>query len=98
MYLDLRRPDQHTPKRILVKKSYEYVRTVWSMYTDRNITDFRYRCSVWVCVCIHLEVVYIHACSPIVTEPDLDTEEDDGNVDDFLQDGDALDSGDDMDY
>ena len=70
-------------------------------FADRNITDFRYRCSVRVCVCVYIDVEYIHVCcsfSPIVTEPDLDAEEADDDVDDSLQDGDALDSGDDTDY
>ena len=41
VYLDIRRPDRRTPKRVLVKKSYDYVHTVWSLYTESNTADFR---------------------------------------------------------
>lgn len=30
MYVDKRRPDRHIPKRVLVTKTFNFVRTVWS--------------------------------------------------------------------
>ena len=41
MYEDLRRPNRRTPKRVLVAKTFKFVKIVWSMYVQRNITDVR---------------------------------------------------------
>ena len=42
MYVDKRRPDKHTPKRVLVAKTFDFVATIWSQYLQRNLTDLRY--------------------------------------------------------
>jgi hypothetical protein len=36
LYVDLRRPDRRTPRRLLIQKTYGYVGTVWAMYVERN--------------------------------------------------------------
>ena len=42
MYVDLRRPDRRTPKRVLVDKTFNNVHAVWTLYITRNKTDIRY--------------------------------------------------------
>lgn len=44
MYVDLRRPDRRTPKRVLVKKTFNNVHTVWSLYVARNKVNIRPLC------------------------------------------------------
>ena len=38
---DLRRPDRHTPMKVLVKKSYSFVEKVWAAYLELNHEDHR---------------------------------------------------------
>ena len=42
MYMDLRRPDRRTPRRLLVQKTFENVHSVWALYMERNMTSERY--------------------------------------------------------
>ena len=42
MYVDKRRPDRHTLKHVLVAKTFNFVRIVWSQYIQHNLTDLRY--------------------------------------------------------
>lgn len=39
---DLRRPDRRTAMKVLVKKSYTFVDTLWTMYVEQNKVDLRY--------------------------------------------------------
>ena len=41
MYVDLRRPDRRTPRRLLVRKTFKSVHIVWAKYTECNQTDAR---------------------------------------------------------
>ena len=99
MYVDLRRPDRRTPKRVLVSKTFDNVHTVWSLYIARNKTDIRYVirtvCNVYIMVW----------CRPMCDEEEghddvADTDVADTDVadtDDDLDDGDALESSDEID-
>ena len=93
MYVDLRRPDWRTPKRVLVSKTYDNVHTVWSLYIARNKTDIRY---VIRTVC---NVFIIMWCRPVCDEeegPDDVADTDVADTDDDLDDGDALESSDEI--
>ena len=37
MYIDIQRPNQCTPLRVLVDKMFQLVENVWSMYMERNM-------------------------------------------------------------
>ena len=41
---DLRRPDRHTPLKVLVSKTFKFVDQLWEMYVTKNKVDLRYVC------------------------------------------------------
>ncbi len=38
---DLRRPDRRTAMKVLVKKSFGFVRLLWEMFVERNKADLQ---------------------------------------------------------
>ena len=50
----LRRPDYHTPMKVLVKKSYGFVEKLWAAYLASNCSDLRY-------IFMRADLHYIHA-------------------------------------
>ena len=91
-YYDHRRPDRHTPKRILVAKTFRFVRTVWSLYLQRNITDHRYMHNI---IMILLKNQTFNLQRPLDDTETLET--DHGDCDDEEDDDEILCDGEDVD-
>ncbi len=78
---DLRRPDRRTAMKVLVKKSFRFVDTIWAKYLSRNHVDTRS-----LCACVH---VYMYSCIMYIYYyySELDDEPIGGDEIDYLTDG-----------
>ena len=66
---DLRRPDRHTPMKMLVKKSYGFVERLWAAYLASNCSDLRYIFMRADLHCIHARMspyYWSTTCRPLV--------------------------------
>ena len=73
---DLRRPDRHTPMKVLEKKSYHFVEEVWAAYMAYNIAR-------WTKVCTEICDIF----HTFVRVRGVDEDEEEGDEDVLQQDG-----------
>ena len=50
---DLRRPDRHTPMKVLTAKTYTFVEDIWKLYVQRNIQALRCAIFSYSMQCVH---------------------------------------------
>ena len=69
---DLRRPDQRTPMKVLVKKKYNFVELFWAMFVTQNKVDLMY------VVCISIRILMINFYRSFTIYREVDDEDEEG--------------------